>query len=154
MGRTQLDDSLDPVESFTITEFKERAREVIDLVADHKAIAILRHKMPDAVLISAGDYVEYMKLRRERLNFLSQRYDDLVARMQTAAAAAGVDALFNASPGGLGPRRHGGCDAWLIRFPPSPFWQAPTEPERAALAAHNWKLPGLRSITPTSKRAS
>ncbi len=102
MGRTQLDDSLDPVESFTITEFKERAREVIDLVADHKAIAILRHKMPDAVLISAGDYVEYMKLRRERLNFLSQRYDDLVARMQTAAAAAGVDALFNASPEDLG----------------------------------------------------
>jgi len=41
MGRTHLDDSLDAVESFTITEFKERAREVIDLVADHKAIAIL-----------------------------------------------------------------------------------------------------------------
>jgi antitoxin Phd len=102
VGRTQLDDSLEAIKSFTITEFKERAREVIDLVADHKAIAILRHKMPDAVLISANDYVEFMNLRRERLNFLSERYDQMVALMQTPAAAAGVDALFSASPEELG----------------------------------------------------
>jgi len=102
MSRTQLDESIDAVESFTITEFKERAREVIDLVEDHKAVAILRHKMPDAVLISARDYVEFMKLRRERLNFLTQRYDDMVARMQTPEAVAGVDALFSASSEDLG----------------------------------------------------
>src|SRR6202790_4198218 len=102
MSRTQLDESIDAVESFTITEFKERAREVIDLVEEHKAGAILRHKMPDAVLISASDYVEFMKLKRERLNFLTQRYDEMVARMQTPAAAAGVDALFDASPEELG----------------------------------------------------
>jgi hypothetical protein len=47
MSRTQLDESIDAIESFTITEFKERARELIDLVEDHKAVAILRHKMPD-----------------------------------------------------------------------------------------------------------
>jgi antitoxin Phd len=102
MSRTQLDESTDAVESFTITEFKERAREVIDLVENHKAVAILRHKKPDAVLISASDYVEFMKLRRERLNFLTQRYDDMVARMQTPEAVAGVDALFNASSEELG----------------------------------------------------
>ena len=102
MSRTQLDESIDAVESFTITEFKERAREVIDLVEDHKAVVILRHKMPDAVLISASDYVEFMKLRRERLNFLTQRYDDMVARMQTPEAVAGVDALFSASSEDLG----------------------------------------------------
>jgi antitoxin Phd len=102
MSRTQLDEGIDAVESFTITEFKERAREVIDLVEDHKAVVILRHKMPDAVLISASDYVEFMKLRRERLNFLTQRYDEMVARMQTPDAVAGVDALFNASSEELG----------------------------------------------------
>jgi antitoxin Phd len=101
MSRTQLEEGID-AESFTITEFKERAREVIDLVEDHKAVAILRHKKADAVLISAGDYVEFMKLRRERLNFLSQRYDEMVARMQSAESAAGVDALFSASPDELG----------------------------------------------------
>lgn len=35
--------------------------------------------VPLAVLISASDYVEFMKLRRERLNFLTQRYDDMVS---------------------------------------------------------------------------
>jgi antitoxin Phd len=102
MGRMQLDEDIDAIESFTITEFKERAREVIDLVDDRKAVAILRHKKPDAVLISASAYVEFMKLRRERLNFLTQRYDDMVARMQTPEAAAGVEALFNASSEELG----------------------------------------------------
>jgi antitoxin Phd len=102
MSRTRLDESIDAVESFTITEFKEHAREVIDLVQDHKAVAILRHKMPDAVLISAADYVEFMKLRRERLNFLTRRYDDMVARMQAPEAAAGVDALFSATSEELG----------------------------------------------------
>jgi antitoxin Phd len=102
MSQTKLDESIDAVESFTITEFKERAREVIDLVGDHKAVAILRHKMPDAVLISARDYVEFVKLRRERLNFLTQRYDDMVARMQTPEAIAGADALFNTGSEVLG----------------------------------------------------
>jgi antitoxin Phd len=101
MSRTQLDEGID-ADSFTITEFKQRAREVIDLVEDGKAVAILRHKKADAVLISAGDYVEFMKLRRERLNFLTQRYDDMVARMQTPEALAGVDALFSASSDELG----------------------------------------------------
>lgn len=102
MSRTKLAEGIDAIESVTITAFKERAREVVDRVGDHKAVAILRHKMPDAVLISAGDYVEFMKLRRERLNFLTQRYDDMVARMQTSEAGAGVDALFSASSEELG----------------------------------------------------
>jgi prevent-host-death family protein len=102
MSRTQLDEAVGAIESFTITEFKERAREVIDLVVDHKAVAILRHKTPEAVLISAKDYVEFMQLRRERLNLLTQRYDQMVARMQTPEATAGVDALFNATPEDLG----------------------------------------------------
>jgi antitoxin Phd len=62
----------------------------------------MSHKKPDAVLISAGDYVDFMKLRSERLNFLTQRYDEMVARMQTPEAAAGVDVLFNASAEELG----------------------------------------------------
>lgn len=102
MTSTELDGTVGAITAFTITELKERAREVIDLVAERKAIAILRHKVVDAVLISATDYVEFVKLKRERLNFLTERYDELVARMQTPEAAAGVDALFNATPEELG----------------------------------------------------
>jgi len=79
-----------------------QAREVIDLVSERRAVAILRHKTPEAVLIPVDDYVELVKLRRERLNLLTQRYDQMIARMRTAEAAAGVDALFNASAEELG----------------------------------------------------
>jgi prevent-host-death family protein len=97
-----LDASVEAIESFTITELKEQAREVIDLVAVRKAIAILRHRTPEAVLIPVDDYIELVKLRRERLNVLTQRYDEMVSRMRTPEAAAGVDALFNATPEELG----------------------------------------------------
>ena len=102
MSRTQLDEAVEAIESFTITEFKEQARQVIDLWEERKAGAILRHKTPEAVLIPVDDYVELVKLRRERLNLLTQRYDDMVLRMRTPEAAAGVDALFNATPEELG----------------------------------------------------
>ncbi|MGH8132756.1 MAG: type II toxin-antitoxin system Phd/YefM family antitoxin [Steroidobacteraceae bacterium] len=101
--RTQLNQAVEAIESFTITELKKQAREVIDLVAErNKPVAILRHKTPEAVLISVEDYLEFVLLRRERLNVLTQRYDAMVARMQTPEAAAGVDALFNATPEELG----------------------------------------------------
>ena len=83
MSRTKLDEGIDAVESFTITEFKERAREVVDLVGDHKAVAILRHKMPDAVPHLSSRLRGIRGVLRERLNFRTQRYDDMVARMQT-----------------------------------------------------------------------
>ena len=102
MSRMQLDESVEAITAVTVTELKERAREVIDLVAERNAIAILRHKVADAVLISASDYVEFMKLKRERLDFLTQRYDEMMVRMQTAQSAAGVDALFDATSEALG----------------------------------------------------
>jgi antitoxin Phd len=102
MTRTQLHDAVGPMTSVTITEFKERAREVVGLVAQSGAVAILRHGTADAVLISPSDYVEFMKLKRERLDFLSRRYDEMVARMQGPEAIAGVDGLFNATSEDLG----------------------------------------------------
>lgn len=102
MTRTQLDAAVGAIAAVTITEFKEGAREVVGRVAQHGPVAILRHKTADAVLISVSDYLEFMKLKRERLDFLTRRYDALVARMQTPEAVAGVDALFSATPEELG----------------------------------------------------
>lgn len=102
MGGTRLDKIAGDIESVTVTELKERTREVIERVEDRRPVAILRHKSPAAVLISAADYEQFMQLRRERLDHLTQRYDAMVARMQTAEAAAGVDTLFNATPLELG----------------------------------------------------
>jgi prevent-host-death family protein len=102
MTKTRIDDATDELESVTITEFKARAREVIDSVGSHRAVAILRHNAADAVLISPSDYAEFVSLKRERLNFLTRRYEDMVARMQTPESAAGVDRLFNATSDELG----------------------------------------------------
>jgi prevent-host-death family protein len=102
MTSAPLDEAIAAISSVSITQFKERAREVVGFVAQRGPVAILRHKTPDAVLISATDYLEYVRLKRERLDVLTRRYDELVARMQTPEAAAGVDALFNATPEDLG----------------------------------------------------
>jgi prevent-host-death family protein len=102
MTSAPLDEAIAAISSVSITQFKERAREVVGFVAQRGPVAILRHKTPDAVLISASDYLEYVRLKRERLDVLTRRYDELVARMQTPEASAGVDALFNATPEDLG----------------------------------------------------
>jgi antitoxin Phd len=102
MARTQLDEAVGAIASVTITELKGRMREIVGFVAQHGPVAILRHKTTDAVLISASDYVEFMKLKRERLNFLTQRYDEMVDRMQAPEAIAGVDSLFSATSADLG----------------------------------------------------
>ena len=101
MSQAQLEE-VGAIESVTVTELKERTREVMDRVGERRAVAILRHRAPAAVLISAADYAQFMQLKRERLDLLAQRYDQMMARMQGAAAAAGVDALFNATPEELG----------------------------------------------------
>jgi len=102
MAPTELDEAIAAITSVSITEFKERAREVVGSVAQRGPVAILRHKTPDAVLISTNDYVEFVRLKRERLDFLTRRYEEMVAAMQTPEAAAGVDALFKATPEDLG----------------------------------------------------
>ena len=102
MNKPHVGSAIAEIESVTITEFKARAREVIDRVSSQKPVAIMRHSTPDAVLISADDYAEFVHLKRERLNFLTERYDEMVARMQTPESAAGVDALFNATSEQLG----------------------------------------------------
>jgi prevent-host-death family protein len=102
VSRAQPDDAAGAIESVTVTELKQRTREVMQRIAEHKAIAIRRHKGTAAVLISAADYTQFVQLKRERLDLLTQRYDDMVARMGTAKAAAGVDALFKATPEDLG----------------------------------------------------
>jgi antitoxin Phd len=102
MSRAQQVKALEAIESFSITEFKEQARDVIDRVAQRRAVAISRHNTPEAVLIAVEDYLELLTLREERLNLLTQRYDEMVKRMRTPEAAAGVDALFDATPAELG----------------------------------------------------
>lgn len=102
MARSPQPAALAALDSVSITQFKQNAREVINRLASKQPVAIRRHKAADAVLISPDDYLEFVALRRERLDSLAARYDALVTRMQGRASAAGVDALFGASSEDLG----------------------------------------------------
>lgn len=102
MTRAAQPAALAALDSVSITQFKQNARDVINRVAPRQPVAIRRHKAADAILISPDDYLEFVALRRERLDALTGRYDQLVARMQGSASAAGVDSLFGASSEDLG----------------------------------------------------
>jgi hypothetical protein len=62
MSRTQLDESIDAVESFTITEFKKRAREVIDLSSGQSPQPVqLLHFRDGKILIQVSSMLNWVK---------------------------------------------------------------------------------------------
>ena len=66
------------------------------------ALAILRHRRPEFVLLPVDQYVELQEARTAPLEELGAQFDALVARMNTAEAKRGVDRLFGAKPAALG----------------------------------------------------
>lgn len=84
--------------NFSATDAKARLGEVIDLVAaggvatitrrGRQRFAVLRLETVEALLTIARDH---------ELDFLGKRYDDLVARMQSAESKTAVNALFTVS---------------------------------------------------------
>ncbi len=66
----------------------------------HRAetVVITRSARPAAVVIPVDEYARLLDAAPDPLKVLEAHFDDMVARMQTPAARAGVDALFAASP--------------------------------------------------------
>lgn len=61
-------------------------------------LVITRSAKPAAVVIPVDEYARLLDAAPNPLKALEAHFDDMVARMQTPAAKAGVDALFAASP--------------------------------------------------------
>ena len=66
------------------------------------AVAITKHDTPRAVLVSYDEFQALVRAGSQSLGDLRVEYDTLLARMQTPAARAGMEAAFNASPAELG----------------------------------------------------
>jgi antitoxin Phd len=66
------------------------------------AVLITKHDVPKAVLLSYAEFEALIKSATPVLDDLSERFDDLLATMQTPEAKAGVAAAFNATPQELG----------------------------------------------------
>jgi antitoxin Phd len=84
------------------TQAKNTFGELLDRVAVSGAVAITRHDMPKAVLLSFDEFLSLSSTRSDTLDGLSSKFDSLLERMQAPAAESGMEAAFHATPAELG----------------------------------------------------
>jgi antitoxin Phd len=90
------------VASITATEAKNDFGRMLEKVTRGGTVVITKHDTPKAVMISVEHFDALSHANRIKLDTLSGEFDALLARMQTAAARAGMEAAFDASPRQLG----------------------------------------------------
>ncbi|HXO18874.1 MAG TPA: type II toxin-antitoxin system Phd/YefM family antitoxin [Thermoanaerobaculia bacterium] len=84
------------------TQAKNTFGELLDRVATSGAVAITRHDLPKAVLLSYEEFESLSSARSETLEALSTKFEGLLERMQTPAARKGMERAFHAAPAALG----------------------------------------------------
>jgi len=84
------------------TQAKNSFGELLERVSVSGAVAITRHDLPKAVLLSYEEFESLSSARSESLDALSTKFESLLERLQTPAARQGMEAAFNASPAELG----------------------------------------------------
>ena len=94
----------EPMQSATIsaTEAKNEFGRILETVIQGGKVVITKHDSPKAVLISMDEFNALSNAHRAELETLSEEFDGLLARMQTPAARAGMNAAFRATPKELG----------------------------------------------------
>jgi antitoxin Phd len=88
--------------SISATEAKNEFGRILETVIQGGRVVITRHHSPKAVLISMDEFTALSNAHRAALETLSEEFDGLLARMQTPAARAGMNAAFHATPKELG----------------------------------------------------
>jgi antitoxin Phd len=94
--------SLDAALTVTATDAKNEFGRVLERVIQGGRVVITKHDEPKAVLISVREFNALNGANRTKLDTLSGEFDALLARMQTPAARAGMNAAFEAPPKQLG----------------------------------------------------
>jgi prevent-host-death family protein len=88
--------------SITATAAKNDFGRILEKVTRGGTVVITKHNAPKAVMISVERFDVLSRAGRVKLDTLRGEFDALLARMQTAAARAGMQAAFDASPQQLG----------------------------------------------------
>jgi len=86
----------------TATEAKNEFGRVLETVARGGIVVVTKHHAPKAVVLSIDEFNALSMAGELRLDALSRQFDDLLERMQTPEAGAGMQAAFEASPSRLG----------------------------------------------------
>lgn len=84
------------------TSVKNRFGRVLDRVIQGGIVVITKHDMPKAVLMSVDEFNALASATHTKLDALTNDFDAILGRMQTARARAGMKAAFGASPKKLG----------------------------------------------------
>jgi antitoxin Phd len=84
------------------SRFKNEFGTVFEEAAVGGAVVITKHNTPKAVLLSYAEFEALTASTTPALEDLSERFDQLLATMQTPHAKAGVAAAFDATPEELG----------------------------------------------------
>lgn len=88
-------------DAFSATEAQNNFGEVLRRVAENEVVYITKYDRPTAVVLSPQKYEELIEEDVE-LRRLEREFDEMLATMQTRAAARGADELFEMSPRELG----------------------------------------------------
>jgi antitoxin Phd len=88
--------------SVSATDAKNEFGRILEKAIQGGTVLITKHDTPKAVLISVDEFNALTGAGRVELDALSGEFDTLLARMQTPAARAGMQAAFDASPKRLG----------------------------------------------------
>jgi len=82
----------------TATKAKNQMGQMLKTVMQGGVVLITMHETPEAAVIPIAEYERLSGAAEARLNTMSQAFDDLLTRMQTPEARAGMQAAFDASP--------------------------------------------------------
>lgn len=95
---------LGPMQSVAIsaTQAKNEFGRILETVIQGGKVVITKHDSPKAVLLSMDEFNALSNAHRAELEALSEEFDGLLARMQTPAARARMNAAFHAAPKQLG----------------------------------------------------
>jgi antitoxin Phd len=84
------------------TQVKNEFGAILEKAARNGAVAITRHDVPKAVLLSYEEFESLVQIRSRTLENLGAEFNDLLDRMQTPKATKGMESAFHASPAKLG----------------------------------------------------
>ena len=88
--------------AISATEAKNEFGRILETVIQGGKVVITKHDSPKAVLISVDEFNALSNAHRAELETLSEEFDELLARMQTPAARAGMNAAFHTTSKELG----------------------------------------------------
>ena len=84
------------------SRFKNEFGAIFEQAALGGAVAITKHNMPKAVLMSYAEFEALTKSSAPALDDLTERFDELLQGMQEPVAKAAMTSAFEATPEQLG----------------------------------------------------